>query len=181
MRFQETRLPGAYVVELEQRKDDRGFFARCFCEREFAERGLPTRFPQANLSHNSRSGTLRGMHYQAAPHRESKLVRCVAGAIFDVIVDLRPDSRMRLKSFAVELSAENGRALFVPEGFAHGFLTLTDNADVFYQMGEFYQPDGSRGIRYNDPLLDIVWPSDPTTISERDATYPDFDPASFDG
>ncbi len=181
MLFQETKLGGAYVVELEKRFDARGFFARAFCEREFAEHGLPTRFPQCNLSRNLHAATLRGMHYQAAPYRETKLVRCVAGAIYDVIVDLRPSSPTRLGWVGVELSAHEGRALFIPEGFAHGFITLTDAVDVFYQMGEFYQPDAARGLRWNDPRLGIEWPRSPAVISERDATYPDFDEASFDG
>ncbi len=175
MLFQETKLPGAYVIELEKRFDERGFFARAFCEREFAEQGLPTRFPQCNLSRNLRAGTLRGMHYQVAPYRETKLVRCVAGAIYDVIVDLRPSSPTRLGWVGVELSSEDGRALFIPEGFAHGFITLTDGADVFYQMGEFFQPEAARGLRWNDPRLGIRWPREPAVISQRDATYPDFD------
>jgi dTDP-4-dehydrorhamnose 3,5-epimerase len=181
MRFEETNLRGAYLVDLEPRVDERGFFARAFCEREFVEHGLPAHFPQCNLSRNLRAGTLRGMHYQAAPHRESKLVRCVAGAIFDVIVDLREGSRTRFSWLGVELSAQNGRALFVPEGFAHGFLTLADDVDVFYQMGQFHQPNAARGLRYDDPLIGIRWPREPTTIAERDATYPEFDPQTFDG
>jgi len=179
--FHETKLAGAYVIEIERRSDERGFFARTFCEREFASHRLPTRFPQSNLSRNRQAGTLRGMHYQAAPYRESKLVRCGAGAIYDVIVDLRPSSPTRLEWVGVELTAESGRALFVPEGFAHGFLTLTDDTDVSYQMGEFYQPDASRGIRWNDPTLNIRWPRLPAVITERDASYPDLDLAVFDG
>jgi dTDP-4-dehydrorhamnose 3,5-epimerase len=179
--FEQTTLKGAFVVEIEPRPDERGFFARTFCEREFAEHGLPARFPQCNLSRNTRGGTLRGMHYQAAPLREAKLVRCVSGAIWDVIVDLRPQSPTRFGSVGVELSADNARALFVPEGFAHGFLTLQDNSDVFYQMSEFYRPDGARGLRWNDPFFDLRWPSAPRVISERDASYPDFDPGHFDG
>jgi len=181
MRFEETKLGGAHVIELERRVDDRGFFARAFCERELAAHGLPIRFPQCNLSRNDKSGTLRGMHYQAAPSREAKLVRCTRGAIFDVIVDLRARSSTRLQWFGIELSAEDGRALFVPEGFAHGFVTLTDDTDVFYQMGDFYQPDAARGLRWNDPRIGIEWPMTPRIIAERDASYPDFDPATFDG
>ena len=181
MLFVETELPGAYVIEIERRPDERGFFARTFCEREFEAHGLPQRFPQCNLSNNTRAGTLRGMHYQAAPLWEAKLVRCVRGAIYDVIIDLRPDSAARLRWIGVELSADNGRALFVPEGFAHGFLTLADQSDVFYHMSEFFRPEGARGLRWNDPRFDIRWPSAPRVISERDATYPDFDPAQFDG
>jgi dTDP-4-dehydrorhamnose 3,5-epimerase len=181
MLFKETTLKGAFVLEIEPRPDERGFFARTFCERELAEHGLPVRFPQCNLSRNARTGTLRGMHFQAAPLWEAKLVRCVSGAIWDVIVDLRPQSPTRFGSIGVELSADNARALFVPEGFAHGFVTLQDNSDVFYHMSEFYRPDGARGLRWNDPFLDLRWPAPPRVISERDASYPDFDPAHFEG
>jgi dTDP-4-dehydrorhamnose 3,5-epimerase len=181
MRFEETRLAGAYVVDLEPRTDDRGFFARAFCEREFEAHGLPGRFPQCNLSRNDRAGTLRGMHFQAAPHREAKLVRAVRGAIFDVIVDIRAGSPTFLQWLGVELTADSGRALFVPEGFAHGFLTLVDGTDVFYQMSEFYRSEGARGLRWNDPRLRIAWPRAPESMAERDASYPDFDPATFDG
>jgi dTDP-4-dehydrorhamnose 3,5-epimerase len=179
--FHETKLAGAYVIEIERRADERGFFARTFCEREFAAHRLPTRFPQSNLSYNRQAGTLRGMHYQANPYRESKLIRCATGSIYDVIVDLRPSSPTRLEWVGVELTAESGRALFVPEGFAHGFITLSDDTNVTYQMGEFYQPDAARGIRWNDPCLSIRWPREPAVIAERDASYPDFDPAAFDG
>jgi dTDP-4-dehydrorhamnose 3,5-epimerase len=181
MRFIEHELPGVYVVELERHEDERGFFARVFCEKEFEEHGLPTRFPQCNLSRNERQGTLRGMHYQAAPHQEPKLVRCVTGAIYDVIVDLRPKSRSRLRWVGVRLTAQGGEALYVPPGFAHGFLTLKDDTDVFYQMGEFHVPDAARGFRWNDPALSIAWPSEPIVISERDRHYPDFDLSRFDG
>jgi dTDP-4-dehydrorhamnose 3,5-epimerase len=181
MLFKETTLKGAFVVEIEPLRDERGFFARTFCEREFAEHGLPARFPQCNLSRNARVGTLRGMHYQAAPLWEAKLVRCVSGAIWDVIIDLRPGSATRFASVGVELSAQNACALFVPEGFAHGFVTLQDNTDVFYQMSEVFRPEGARGLRWNDPRFDIHWPTPPRVISSRDATYPDFDPAKFDG
>jgi len=174
VRFAETRLPGAYVIELEPNVDERGFFARTFCEREFAEHGLPTRFPQCNLSRNRRRGTLRGMHFETPPTSESKLVRCSTGAVYDVIVDLRPDSPARFRWLGIELTAESGRALFVPAGFAHGFLTLTDDTDVFYHMGDSYRPGSARGFRWNDPRFDITWPSAPGTISERDAHYPDF-------
>jgi dTDP-4-dehydrorhamnose 3,5-epimerase len=181
MLFAKTELPGVFVIELERRGDPRGFFARCFCEREFAEHGLPTHYPQCNLSHNRTAGTLRGMHYQAAPHPEAKVVRCVAGAIYDVVVDLRPSSPTHLQWLAVELSADNGRALFVPEGFAHGFLTLADETQVFYQMGASYHAELARGVRWDDPSLKIAWPHPPVVIAERDAAYPDFDPAKFDG
>jgi dTDP-4-dehydrorhamnose 3,5-epimerase len=181
VRFSETPLAGAYVVELDRHADERGFFARTFCERELAARGLPTHFPQSNLSRNTRAGTLRGLHYNAAPHREAKLVRCVAGAIWDAIVDLRAGSPTRLRWFGVELSAAGGEALFVPEGFAHGFVTLADGADVLYQMGGFYAPAAGRGLRWDDPRIGVVWPRPPAVMSERDRTYPDFDPVAFDG
>jgi dTDP-4-dehydrorhamnose 3,5-epimerase len=181
MRFQETELAGAFIIDLDRRVDERGFFARSFCEREFAAQGLPTRFPQCNLSHTLRAGTLRGLHYQAAPHREAKLVRCMMGALFDVIVDLRPGSPTRLKWVGVELSGANGRALFIPEGFAHGFVALTDDVHAYYHMGEFYEPSAARGVRWNDPAFAIQWPRTPTEMTERDAHYPDFDPSRFDG
>lgn len=174
MRFAETALHGAYVIELEPNVDERGFFARTFCEREFAEHGLPTRFPQCNLSRNRRRGTLRGMHFEAPPTQESKLVRCSTGAVYDVIVDLRPASATRLGWFGVELTAESGRALFIPAGFAHGFLTLADDTDVFYHMGDSYRPGSARGFRWNDPRFGIRWPAAPVTMSERDAAYPDY-------
>jgi dTDP-4-dehydrorhamnose 3,5-epimerase len=177
MIFRETKLAGAFVIDLEPRTDDRGFFARCFCEHEFAEHGLPTRFPQCNLSRNKGKRTLRGMHFQAAPHQESKLVRCVSGAIYDVVVDLRAGSPTYLAWVGVDLSAENGRSLFIPEGLAHGFLTLEDHTDVFYHMGDFFRPEGAMGVRWNDPRFGIEWPETPSVISERDATYPDFEPA----
>jgi dTDP-4-dehydrorhamnose 3,5-epimerase len=173
--FKPAPLASAVVIELERHNDDRGFFARTLCEKEFAAAGLPTHFPQCNLSRNKRRGTLRGMHYNRAPLWESKVVRCVAGAIYDVIVDLRPDSPTRFQSFGVELTEENSKALFVPEGFAHGFITLADDTDVFYHMGEFFRADAARGFRWNDPAFSIPWPASPEVISERDATYPDFD------
>jgi dTDP-4-dehydrorhamnose 3,5-epimerase len=179
MVFRETGLAGAYVVEIEPHTDERGFFARCFCEREFAERGLPARFPQCNLSRNETRGTLRGMHFLAAPHEEAKLVRAVAGAIYDVIVDLRATSATFLQWIGVELSQETGRALFVPGGFAHGFLTLTPRADVFYHMSDFFRPGADRGCRWNDPRLGIIWPEPPHVISPRDANYPDLDLATL--
>jgi dTDP-4-dehydrorhamnose 3,5-epimerase len=179
MLFSESELSGAFVIELDRHVDERGFFARAFCEREFATHGLPDRFPQSNLSRNRSKGTLRGMHYEAPPSVESKLVRCVTGAIHDVIVDLRPGSGTFLKWTSALLSAQNGRALFVPAGFAHGFLTLANDSDVFYQMGDFFRPGAARGLRWNDPRVGISWPAAPTVISERDATYPDFDPAEL--
>jgi len=175
------RLAGAYVIDLEPHVDERGFFARAFCEREFAERGLPVRFPQCNLSHNARKATLRGMHFQAGLERETKVVRAVSGAIYDVIVDLRVESATFLEWIGVELSRETGRALFVPGGFAHGFLTLTDDADVFYHMSDFFRPEADRGFRWDDPQANIRWPASPLTISARDASYPDLDPSRLSG
>jgi dTDP-4-dehydrorhamnose 3,5-epimerase len=181
VRFRPAPLDGVFLVEIEPHADERGFFARAFCEGEFAERGLPARFPQCNLSRNTRAGTLRGLHYNAVPHREAKLVRCVAGAIWDVVVDLRAGSPTYLRWFGAELTAARGEAMFVPEGFAHGFVTLSDGADVFYQMSAVYVPGAGRGLRWNDPRIGIVWPRPPAVISDRDRDYPDFDPASFDG
>jgi dTDP-4-dehydrorhamnose 3,5-epimerase len=174
--FKETDLRGAYLIELEERADERGSFARVFCEREFEAHGLPTRFPQSNLSRNRKAGTLRGMHYNLLPFAEAKLVRVQTGAVHDVIVDLRPGSATYLHSIGVELSAATGRALFVPGGFAHGFITLLDDTDVHYQMGEFYRADAARGFRWNDPAFSLSWPRPVAVIAERDANYPDFDP-----
>jgi dTDP-4-dehydrorhamnose 3,5-epimerase len=179
--FTETKLRGAWVIDLEARHDERGFFARAYCEREFEAHGLPKMYPQCNISRNRKAGTLRGMHYNAAPHGEAKLIRCVRGAIYDVIVDLRAGSPTNRAWFGVELTAEEGRALFVPAGFAHGFVTLVDDSDVFYQMGDFYRAEAARGLRWNDPRLGIEWPRKPAIVADRDATYPDFDPATFDG
>jgi dTDP-4-dehydrorhamnose 3,5-epimerase len=172
--FNETKLPGAFEIELERRADDRGYFARTWCAREFAEHGLATTLAQCNVSFNAYQGTLRGMHWQAAPHQEAKLVRCTAGSVWDVIIDLRPESPAYLQHVGVELTAGRGNMLYVPEGFAHGFLTLEPATEVFYQMSEFYAPEAARGIRYDDPLLGIVWPAPVAVIAERDATYPDF-------
>lgn len=174
MIFRETPLAGAFVIELEPHRDERGWFARSFCERELAEHGLPTRFPQSNLSFNRHAGTLRGMHYNRAPFAESKLVRPASGAIFDVIVDLRQGSPTRFRSFGVELTAAQGSALFVPAGFAHGFVTLLDDTAVHYQMGEFFNADAARGFRWNDPKFSLAWPREPSVIAARDAGYPDF-------
>jgi dTDP-4-dehydrorhamnose 3,5-epimerase len=172
VRFAETPLAGAFVVEIEPLEDERGLFARSFCQQEFRKHGLDPAVAQCNVSVNLRRGTLRGLHYQAAPHEEAKLVRCTRGAIWDVIVDLREDSPARLKWFAAELSADNHRALYVPRGFAHGFQTLTDSAEVFYQMSEFYRPEGARGIRWDDPAIGIRWPLPDPIVSERDRKLP---------
>lgn len=176
MIFKKTGLVGAYVVELEKHEDERGFFARSWCQREFEAQGLNSRLVQCNISFNARRGTLRGMHYQVAPFEEAKLVRCTMGAILDVIVDLRPDSQSHGRHIGVELNARNRRMLYVPEGFAHGFLTLEDESEVFYQMSEFYAPDHARGFRWNDPRFGISWPAEIEVISDRDRTYPDFQP-----
>jgi dTDP-4-dehydrorhamnose 3,5-epimerase len=175
MIFRATPLLGAFLVELDPHVDQRGLFARSFCEREFAEHGLATRYPQGNVSWNRSRGTLRGMHWQAAPRAEAKLVRCTAGAIYDVIVDLRRGSPSCLRWFAVELSARNRNALYVPEGFAHGFLTLADETEVSYWMSESHAPEAARGLRFDDPRLAIAWPTDPTEVSERDLGHPHFD------
>lgn len=171
MRFTELKIPGVFLIEIEPRLDERGFFARTFCETEFAAHGLPTHFPQCNLSRNRRRGTLRGMHFEAKPTQESKLVRCNSGAIYDVVVDLRTGSATRFRWLAAELNASSGQALFVPAGFAHGFITLADDTDVFYHMGASFRPDGARGFRWDDPAVGIEWPFAPSVISERDQTY----------
>jgi dTDP-4-dehydrorhamnose 3,5-epimerase len=174
MIFAETTLKGAFLVELERREDARGFFARTWCQREFEAHGVNTRWVQCNISFNKRKGTLRGMHYQAAPHAEAKLVRCTRGAVYDVILDLRRDSPTFKQWLAVKLTADNRRMLFIPEGFAHGFQTLADDTEVFYQMSEFFAPQYAKGVRWNDPSFDIAWPADERTMSKRDRNYPDF-------
>lgn len=172
MQFIETGLKGSWLLEPECHGDERGFFARTFCAREFAEHGLPDRFAQCNISFNHKRGTLRGMHFQHPPHEEGKLVRCTMGAIHDIIVDLRPDSPTRLQHFAVELSAENRRQLFVPKGFAHGFQTLADGSEVFYQMSEFFVPGVAAGLRYDDPALGLHWPLPVSVIATKDLELP---------
>lgn len=178
MIFHQTPLHGAYVIELEERSDERGFFARTFCAREFAEHGLKPTVAQANVSFNHAQGTLRGMHYQVPPAAETKLVRCTRGAIYDAIIDLRPDSPSYLKHFGVELSESNRLAFYVPELFAHGYLTLTPGAEVVYQVGEFYTPGYERGIRYDDPAFSIQWPAPITLLSPKDESWPAFDAAT---
>lgn len=174
MTFSETELPGAYVVELEKREDERGFFARTWCDREFLVHKLNPRTVQSNISFNKRKGTLRGMHYQVAPAAETKLVRCTQGAIFDVIIDLRRDSATFKRHLAVMLAATNYKMLYVPEGFAHGFQALEENTEVFYQMSEYYSPQYARGVRWNDPAFGIDWPIGEPIMVERDRNYPDF-------
>jgi dTDP-4-dehydrorhamnose 3,5-epimerase len=174
MIFNKVQLSGVFLIELERIEDNRGFFARSWCKQEFGERGLRIEFVQCNISFNRKRGTLRGMHYQSAPSEEVKLVRCTKGSIYDVIIDLRRDSRTFLKWFSIELTEENRKMLYIPEGFAHGFLTLKDNTEVFYQMSEFYAPEHAKGVRWNDPAFKIKWPIDVKVISEKDNQIPDF-------
>jgi dTDP-4-dehydrorhamnose 3,5-epimerase len=171
MRFIATELAGAYIVEPEPHKDSRGLFARIFCAQEFREHGLVDTFVQCNTSWNARKGTLRGLHYQLPPSSEIKLVRCTAGALWDVIVDLRPGSPTYLQHVGVELTAKNRRALYIPEMFAHGFQTLEDGTEVFYQMSEFYAPKSARGLRFDDPKLAIEWPLPVTSTSDQDRNW----------
>ena len=175
MIFTAAPIPGAYVIDPERLEDERGFFARTWCQREFKAHGLNPGLAQCNISYNRRKGTLRGMHYQAVPHAEARLVRCTSGAIYDVIVDLRPDSVTFKRWFPVELTADNRRMLYIPEGLAHGFLTSRDDTEVFYQMSEFYTPGSARGVRWNDPAFGIEWPQEIQVIAERDRNYPDFE------
>jgi dTDP-4-dehydrorhamnose 3,5-epimerase len=172
--FEPTSLTGAYLIGEEPHHDHRGFFARAWCQKEFERHGLNPRLVQCNVSYNLRKGTWRGLHYQVAPHEEAKLVKCIAGAVCDVIVDLRPDSPTFKKHLTVTLSARNRKMLYVPEQFAHGFLTLEDHTEVFYQMSEFYSPESARGFRWNDPEFGIQLPVEVAVISDRDSSYPDF-------
>ena len=175
MIFKPTNFRGAYVIEPERRADFRGYLARTYCEKEFAALGLETHIAQCSVSFNQRKGTLRGIHYQVAPFEEVKVVRCIRGAIYDVIIDLRPSSSTFKKHFAVELDERNGNALYVPAGFAHGFQTLAENSEVFYQMSQYYSESHARGVRWNDPAFAIPWPEDARTILERDENYGDFE------
>ena len=182
MIFVEAPLLGAFVIDLEPLCDERGFFARTWCQREFEARGLETRLAQCSVSFNTRAGTLRGLHYQAAPYEEVKVVRCTAGAVFDVIVDLRAGSATFARSYSVILSSANKRLLYIPRGFAHGFQTLEDGTEVAYQMSEFHHPEYARGVRWNDPAFGITWPTTGSRImSGRDQTYPDFHIGSSSG
>lgn len=174
MIFTETKLKGAYIVDLEKREDERGFFARGWCQNEFEAHGLTPRVAQVNISSNKKRGTLRGMHYQIAPYEETKLVRCTRGALYDVIVDLRPASPTYRQWFGVELTADNYKMLYVPEGFAHGFITLQDETEATYQVSQFYTPGSERGLRYNDPAFGIEWPAEVQVISEKDKSWPDY-------
>ncbi|MDH3671268.1 MAG: dTDP-4-dehydrorhamnose 3,5-epimerase [Gammaproteobacteria bacterium] len=175
MKFSETKLKGAYIIDIEPIEDERGFFARSWCAEEFSAHGLNQRLVQCNISFNRKKGTLRGMHYQAEPYQEAKLVRCTMGAIYDVIIDLRRESPTFKQWVRVELIASNRRTLYVPERFAHGFQTLEDNTEVFYQMSEFHHQEYQRGNRWNDPAFGIVWPISSPSVSPRDRSYPDFE------
>jgi len=175
MKFIKTKLEGAYIIEIEKMTDERGFFARSWCEKEFTEHGLNSKLVQCNISFNQKKGTLRGMHYQAKPYEEAKLVRCTQGAIYDVIIDIRPDSPTFQQWLGIELTAENRQMLYIPEGFAHGFQTLVNNTEVFYQMSEFYYTKSAKGIRWDDPQIGIKWLiTDNLIISEKDKSYPIF-------
>jgi dTDP-4-dehydrorhamnose 3,5-epimerase len=176
MRFEPTAIDGAVVVDIEPHQDERGFFARTWCAEEFERAGLPAGLSQCSVSWNRHRHTLRGMHWQAAPHGEGKLVRCTRGAIFDVVVDLRPQSATYLDHVAVRLDQDNRRALFVPPGLAHGFLTLVDETEVAYQMDTVHVPDAARGARWDDPAFAISWPAPPEVLSDRDRAYPDLVP-----
>ncbi len=174
MKFSETKLSGAFIIDPEPRGDHRGFFARMYCANEFAEHGLATHMVQSNLSRSANQYTLRGMHYQIDGAEEAKLVRCTAGVILDTIIDIRPESPTFKQYVQVELTEDNMRMLYVPPGFAHGFITLRDNCDIFYQVSNFYAPGRERGIRWNDPTFGIEWPSDSPVMSDKDQAYPDF-------
>jgi dTDP-4-dehydrorhamnose 3,5-epimerase len=175
MIFRETDLPGVYEIQIEPRVDERGFFARSWCKNEFEGKGLDAKLAQCSISFNARNGTLRGMHFQAKPYQETKLVRCTRGAIYDVVIDLRPDSRTFKQWTGVFLTATDRNMVYVPHGCGHGFLTLENETEVFYQISEFYNAESSRGVRWNDPAFQIVWPAEVQVISDRDRTYPDFE------
>jgi dTDP-4-dehydrorhamnose 3,5-epimerase len=175
MKYVETELKGAYIVEPDRLEDERGFFARTWCRKEFEQHGLNSNLAQCSISFNRNKGTLRGMHFQAFPYEEAKLVRCTKGAIYDVIIDLRSDSETFMQWIAVELTAENRKMIYIPEGFAHGFQTLENDTEVFYQMSEFFAPEYARGVRWNDPMFSIEWPDDIRIISEKDKNLKDFD------
>lgn len=172
MNFTELKINGVYLVEVKRIEDERGFFGRSFCQKEFQQLGLNTQIVQSNLSHNKKKGTLRGLHMQEKPFEESKLVRCTRGAIFDVAVDMRAGSETFAQWVGVELTEENNKMLYIPEGFAHGYLTLEDDTDVMYHVSQFYTPASERGFRWNDPAFNIQWPIDPVIISEKDRNQP---------
>lgn len=174
MIFHALPLTGAYLIEPQKLEDERGFFARSWCRQAFAEQGLNAQLVQCNISYNRHKALIRGMHYQIFPHQEAKLVRCTLGAIYDVILDLRPDSSTYKQWMGIELSQKNYRMLFIPEGFAHGYQTLSDESEVFYQMSQDYHPESARGVRWDDPAFGIVWPLSQPRVSERDCAFPDF-------
>lgn len=176
MKFTETKLNGAFIITPDSIEDDRGFFARVFCRHEFEEHGLNYDMVQCNISFNRNKGTLRGMHYQTAPHSEVKLIRCTAGSIYDVIIDLRPESGTFKQWIAAELSEQKHQMLYVPEGFAHGYQTLEDETEVFYQVSAFYKQASERGVRWNDPAFGIKWPLPVTSVSIKDLSHPDLEP-----
>jgi len=177
MEFHPTPLPGAYLIDLEKKGDERGFFARVFCTKEFGNLGLESNFIQVNNSLSALKGTLRGIHYQLAPKSEVKLVRCIRGALYDLILDLRQDSKTFGQWFGAQLTAENRRMMYVPRGFGHAFLTLEDHTEALYMVSEGYSPEHERGLRWNDPRFSIAWPEAPTVVSEKDKNHRDFDPA----
>jgi dTDP-4-dehydrorhamnose 3,5-epimerase len=179
MRFAETGVKGVYLIEPEKIEDSRGFFARIWCEKEFREHGLNPRLLQCSISFNKRKGTLRGMHFQIHPYQEAKLVRCTQGAIYDVVIDLRRNSETYKKHVAEELTSENHKMLYIPEGCAHGFQTRADATEVFYQISQVFSAEHARGVRWNDPAFGIEWPEDNRTILERDQNYPDLEDQRF--
>ena len=174
MIFTETKLKGAYIIGIEKHEDERGFFARSWCKREFQEIGLNTNILQSNIAFSKRRGTLRGLHYQTKPYEETKFIRCTKGIVYDTIIDLRPESSTYKKWVGIDLAEDNYRMLYVPEGFAHGYVTLTDNVEVSYQVSQFYALRYERGIRYNDPAFGINWPIDILVISDKDKSWPDY-------
>lgn len=176
MIFKETDLPGSYIIELDKKGDDRGFFARFFCKQEMAEQGLNNEVVQINNSLSQKKGTLRGFHYQLSPYAEDKIVRCINGSLYDVIIDLRKDSETFGKWFGEELSAENRKMMYVPKGFAHGLITLEPDTEIFYMVTQYYAPEYERGIRWNDPMFNVQWPIEPVEISDKDKNHRDFDP-----
>lgn len=180
MRFTKTKLPGVVLIDLKTIEDERGFFARYFCKREYAEQGLDNEIVQINNSFNLKRGTLRGMHYQSAPCGEVKVVRCIAGALYDVVIDLRRGSPTYLQWLGVELTAKNRTMLYVPKGFGHGFMTTADNTEALYLVTEYYTPGHEGGIRWDDPRFAIRWPFPPQVVSEKDGSWPDFDPETND-
>ena len=177
MRFEKTPIPDVYLIDLEKRGDDRGFFSRAFCANEFGEAGLCNQFVQMNNSLTATRGTLRGMHFQLAPHAETKLVRCIRGSLWDVVLDVRQGSATFGQWFGETLTAENRRMMYCPKGFAHGFITLEDDTEVLYLVDAFYALDAERGLRWNDPKFKIQWPIEPVVFSDKDQQHPDFDPA----